>query len=346
MAIPEQVVSSKRKRRLLGGALLLAALLAGLAIYVTGALSPVTPADQARDVSLTVPRNASSAIIGGLLQTRGLIRNARVFNLYVRLKGVGGRLKAGRYSLSTGMSLSRITDLLVKGPPDAREFTVPEGFTLHQIAALLTKQGLTTHDRFFQAVARDQFDYPFLAGLPPGPHRLEGYLFPDTYKVGSDISTHDLIDMMLGQFNDEMKKLNYEQKARAAGLTLHQAVIIASMVEREAKVNRERPVIAGVIENRLHRGMPLQVDATVQYALGSQRSKLYYKDLEVKSPYNTYKITGLPPGPIACPGEASLLAAVEPAHTNYLYYVAKPDGTHAFAVTLAQHEANKRKYLR
>lgn len=346
MEIPEVAVNSKRKWRLWGGVLLLVVFWGGLGYYVAGALSPVAPADRAVNVSLTVPRNASSAMIGGILQTRGLIRNALAFKLYVRFKDVGGQLKAGRYSLSTGLSLPQITGLLIKGPPDAREFTIPEGFTLHQIAALLTHKGLTTHDAFFQAVAHDQFDYPFLAGLPPGPHRLEGYLFPDTYKVGSDTSTHDLLDMMLGQFNDELKKLDYGQKARAAGLTLHQAVIIASMVEREAKVNRERPVIAGVIENRLHRGMPLQVDATVQYALGSQRSKLYYKDLEINSPYNTYKITGLPPGPIACPGEASLLAAVEPAHTNYLYYVAKPDGTHAFATTLAQHEANKRKYLR
>jgi UPF0755 protein len=151
---------------------------------------------------------------------------------------------------------------------------------------------------------------------------------------------------MLRRFDQKMKEMDYYRKVEAAGLTLHEAVIIASMVEREARVDRERPVIAGVIFNRLQRDMPLQIDATVQYALGSQRAKLYYRDLEINSPYNTYLIKGLPPGPIACPGESSLLAAVEPVKTSYLYYVARPDGTHAFARTLDEHNANKRKYIR
>jgi len=341
MAFIRAAVIGNNKRRLL---FLLPALMLLLAAAVCLYLLLSPPARRTADVSLTIPRHASSAVIGDILYAKGLIRSPLVFNLYVRCTGVDGQLKAGLYHLSAGLSLPRLTNLLIQGPPDAREFTIPEGFTLSQIADLLAQKGLTTRQAFFQAVARDQFPYPFLSGLPSGPHRLEGYLFPDTYKVGSDISTYDLIDMMLGQFDYEIKKLHYARRAAAAGLTLHQAVIIASMVEKEAKVDRERPLIAGVIENRLRRGMPLQVDATVEYALGGNRAKLYYKDLRVNSPYNTYKITGLPPGPIACPGTASLLAAVEPARTDYLYYVAKPDGTHAFATTLAQHEANIRKY--
>jgi UPF0755 protein len=175
---------------------------------------------------------------------------------------------------------------------------------------------------------------------------MEGYLFPDTYHIGSRTTEEEIIKMMLKRFNDELVKLDYVEKITLPGLSLHNAVTLASLVEREAREDSERPVIAGVIMNRLNRGMKLQIDATVLYALGGHKEKVYYKDLEVDSPYNTYLYYGLPPGPIAFPGEASLKAAIEPAITDYLYYVAKPDGSHAFARTLAEHNNNKAKYTR
>lgn len=332
----------KRLAFLLGGVGLIG-LLGGL--YIIVLLSPVRPG-QEQSKTVTIPREASSATIGRILYAQGLVHSAPFFNFYVRINGVDDQLKAGSYTFNTPQSLPEIVEQLIKGPTDNRVFTIPEGFTLVQMADLLQRQGLVSRDDFLTAVAGGQFDYPFLKKLPAGPNRLEGYLFPDTYQVGSNTSAHEIINLMLSRFNEKLKELDYSSRANAAGLTVRQAVIIASMVEREAKVDRERPIIAGVILNRLRLGMPLQVDATVQYALNSQRAKLYYKDLEVESPYNTYRFVGLPPGPIACPGEASLLAAVQPVHTNYLYYVAKPDGTHAFATTLAEHNTNKRKYLR
>jgi UPF0755 protein len=339
----QSVFKQKEKKQLLAGGIALLGVF--VLIYILGMLSPVA-SGQGRSVNITVPRSASSSNIGRILHEQGLVHSAWFFNLYTRLKGVDGKLKAGRYTFSTAQSLPEIVNELVKGPDEGRVFTIPEGFNLKQIAELLEREGLVTRQDFLAAAAGDRFDYPFLRGLPPGPNRLEGYLFPDTYRVGSNTRAHEVIDLMLSRFDRKLKEMDYYRKVKAAGLTLHQAVIIASMVEREARVDRERPLIAGVIFNRLKRDMPLQIDATVQYALGSHRAKLYYKDLEVDSPYNTYLIRGLPPGPIACPGEASLLAAVQPVKTGYLYYVARPDGTHAFASTLDEHNANKRRYIR
>ncbi len=312
-------------------------------LYVNALVNPVFPAGKNKLITVIVPPRASSATVSKILYEHGLIRAPLVFQIYSRLKGVDDKLKAGRYSFSLIQGVPEITAQLVKGP-EAVVFTIPEGFTVYQIADLLDRRGLVEKKTFLEAAASASFNYPFLTSLPPSWRRCEGYLFPDTYRVNRGTSAQKIIEMMLDRFNRIVKNLNYEKQAQQAGLTLHQAVIVASLVEREAKKETERPIIAGVIMNRLQKRMPLQVDATVQYALGSQRAKLYYQDLQVDSPYNTYKISGLPPGPIACPGESSLLAAVKPNSVSYLYYVAKPDGSHAFADTLAAHNINRKRY--
>ncbi|WP_051276609.1 endolytic transglycosylase MltG [Desulfovirgula thermocuniculi] len=318
----------------------------GILVLVWGVslFYPPCPPGFGRTVSVIVPRHASTGEIGWLLQEKGLVRSGGAFSFYARLKGVDSQLKAGRYTFTTSMPLGELVDRLVAGEAEVRVVTIPEGFTVNQIADLLEREGLASRQEFLTAAANADFPYPFIKNLPPGPNRLEGYLYPDTYYLGYNLAPQEIIEMMLSRFAQKMKELDYSRRAEQAGLTLHQAVTIASMVEREAKVDEERPLIAGVILNRLRLGMPLQVDATVQYALGTHRAKLYYRDLGVNSPYNTYLFSGLPPGPIACPGEASLLAAVLPARTEYLYYVARPDGTHAFARTLEEHNANKKKY--
>jgi len=322
-----------------------AALFCLVVIYVLVVLSPVSSRGNARDVTLEVPARATAAQVGKILKQHGLIRSSLAFRCYARWKGLDSRIKTGEYRLSTGFSTPELLQELVKGQPALQSFTVPEGYTTAQVADLLASKGLVDREEFFSAVAGEDFPYSFLRGLPGGDRRLEGYLFPDTYKATEDSGEVLIINIMLERFEKEMKDLNYADRVEKMGLTLHQAVTIASMVEREAKKDEERPVIAGVIYNRMSRGMPLQIDATVQYALGGTKSKIYHKDLEVDSPYNTYKINGLPPGPIAMPGRASLLAAVNPARTNYLYYVAKPDGAHAFAATLAEHLVNQERYL-
>lgn len=314
-------------------------------LYILSALSPVSTKESARDVIIEVPHRATAAQVGKILKQNGLVRSPLVFRLYARWKGLDGQIKAGEYRLSNSLSTPELLCELVEGQPVMQTFTIPEGFTTAQVADLLASKGLIDREDFFSAVASEDFPYFFTRDLPGGNRRLEGYLFPDTYRITKGSSESSIINMMLKRFEKEIKDLNYKDRAGKLGLTLHQAVTIASMIEREAKIDQEKPLIAGVIYNRMKRGMPLQIDATVQYALGEVKPKIYYKDLEIDSPYNTYKINGLPPGPIAMPGRSSLLAAVNPAQTEYLYYVAKPDGSHAFATTLAEHRANKERYL-
>ncbi|AGL02078.1 endolytic transglycosylase MltG [Desulfoscipio gibsoniae] len=315
-------------------------LLGGLVLR--NSLMPVN-VQKAMEISVSVPQNASTVQIAAILEEEGVIRSARAFRLYARVQGLDGAMKPGVYKLSTAMPVSGIIGMLTKGPPDRIKITIPEGYTVVQIADLLQQQGIADRDAFLQAL--DRLRQPvFLQQVPVSQWGLEGYLFPDTYYLGSQTGVDKIVEMMLKNFGQVIEEHDYVRQAEARGLTLHEAVTIASMVEREARVASERPRIAGVIFNRLQLGMPLQIDATVQYALGETKEKLLYKDLQVDSPYNTYKINGLPPGPIANPGWPSMLAVIQPENNNYLYYVAKPDGTHAFSSSLAAHNANVQKY--
>ncbi|NQS76640.1 MAG: endolytic transglycosylase MltG [Peptococcaceae bacterium] len=313
------------------------------AVFLLYALSPISSKDKGREIVVNIPPNATARQVGDILKKDRLVRNSLTFTLYARYSGLDNRIKAGQYTLDDSLSTPALLKELVKGHQAEMSFTIPEGYTTMQIADLLMEKGLADRERFLQAASTADFNYPFIADLPKGEKRLEGYLFPDTYQVNGDDSEESIINIMLERFADVVKELDYQKKAQKNGVTLHEALTIASLVEREAKVDEERPLIAGVIYNRLRIDMLLQVDATVQYALGVTKPVLYYADLEVDSPYNTYKNYGLPPGPIAMPGRNSLLAAVQPVGTPYLYYVARPDGTHLFARTLAEHETNKEK---
>lgn len=307
-------------------------------------LTPVETVKGSGDVGVTIPGNSSCTRIGEILYENGLVRGPGLVSFYARLHGLDQNLKPGRYIFNKGQSLPEIVGMLAEGAPDVIIFTMPEGYNLAQLTELLSSKGLADRERFKAALTgAGAFKLSFLEKIPSGVG-LEGYLFPDTYHVGSRTGEEQIISMMLNRFKSELDKLDYEKKAAKINLNLHQAITIASMIEGEAAVDQERPIIAGVIYNRLRLGMPLQIDATVKYALGGDVKKIYYKDLEIDSPYNTYRVAGLPPGPINSPGEASLAASVNPAQTNYLYYVARPDGTHAFAATLAEHNNNIRKY--
>lgn len=321
----------------------------GLAVIILigflSQLSPVSKPAQARDVIVRIPPEATAAQVAEILKQKEVIKSPVVFRVYSRYQGMDGQLKAGEYRISTSLSTPEVLHELIDGRLDVQTITVPEGFTTERLADLLVENGLVARDQFFLSLANDHFPYLFVQGLPSGSsRRLEGYLYPDTYQLTRGSGEHAVVELMLSRFEKEINDLNYVEKASRAGLTLNEAVTIASMIESEARVDQERPLIAGVIFNRLQLTMPLQIDATVQYALNGHKERIYYKDLEVDSPYNTYRITGLPPGPIAMPGRSSLLAAVNPAQTNDLYYVAKPDGTHAFAATLEEHNLNREKY--
>ncbi len=308
--------------------------------------------DDARTVRFTVQPGESGAEIASRLEEAGLIRSAWSFRVLARLRGAAGQLRAGEYALRANMTSGEILEALQSGKDSVGGFTVPEGWRAAETADALEKRGLARRDEFLALVRSGDFQADFLASRPPGAS-LEGYLFPDTYEILPGATAREIVQQMLDDFG---RRVTPDVRARAAerGLTLHQVVTLASVVEREAVAADERPVIAGVFLNRLQKGMKLQADATVQYAVvgpdpralaeGYWKRGLTQLDLGVDSPYNTYRYAGLPPGPIANPGLASIRAVLEPQQTDYLYFVARPDGTHAFARTLKEHEQNVARY--
>lgn len=292
---------------------------------------------------VVIPPGASTWQIGERLAQAGVIRSPRALVVAARLRGASGRLRHGEYALAPTQSALHIVDILSRGQGLLHRVTIPEGYTIRQIADALASARLVQRDRFVDLATRRgrSFTRPMLADLPIDS--LEGYLFPDTYHLPRSLDEEAVIGAMLDRF-DQAVGPSIHAAARARGLTLHQLLTVASMVEREAQVPSERAVIAGVIYNRLAQGMRLEIDATVLYALGRHKDTVTLADLAVDSPYNTYRREGLPPGPIANPGVASMTAAASPIQTPYLFYVLRPDGTHHFSRTLAEHQAAVRRY--
>lgn len=296
-------------------------------------------------VAFQIPRHASSAEIAAILSEQELIRSPLAFRLYARYTGSDALLKAGNYEVPRGLSVPETIDVLrIGGQDESVSFTIPEGYNTAQICEMLTTRGLVDKDEFMAAL--DAVECPYVPEEVRQQSGLEGYLFPDTFRVREDADASEIIGILLDRFEQETEVLGLREKAKELGFSVHEIVTIASLIEREACIEDDRRLISGVIHNRLQIGMPLQIDATVVYALGeTARETVLFDDLEVDSPYNTYLYPGLPPGPIANPGSDSLRAAVEPALTEYLYYLAKPDGSHVFSRTLAEHNAARRQYI-
>jgi UPF0755 protein len=330
------------KRIVVGLALLLL-----LAIFGWNRLC-MPPARRHARVRVAIPRAAGAGRIGEILQENGIVRSGWAFALYARMHAEGRTIKAGRHTLNNDMTFDRILEALAHAEGQADEgiaVTLPEGYTLAQIASSLQTKGIASEDAFKAAARGDNPEVTGGTDLEPPPGPLEGYLFPDTYRFKPQTPAAEVAHAMLVNFGGRFAR-PYQREIALRGRTLNEIVTIASLIEREAKVPQDRARIAGVIENRLKRNMRLEVDAAVIYALGHHKSRLYNRDLEVESPYNTYRHRGLPPGPIANPGLDSLLAALHPEPNDFLYYVARPNGEHLFARTLAQHEANKRRARR
>lgn len=309
------------------------------AAAVAYSLMPVDRTGAARFVE--VPRGATTDQIGSRLHDAGLVRSRWAFTAAARAKGVAGRLREGEYRLSPAMPLLEIVDILARGDVVLRRVTIPEGYTAEQIVDTLTAAGIGTREGLTEFVRHggDRFPYAFLRRAPGGS--LEGFLFPDTYFIPRHLADREVVSLFLTRFADAVVP---RWRETAPARSLFDVVIVASLIEREAKVSSERPLIAGVLYNRLAKGMRLEVDATVLYALGRHKDTVTLDDLAVDSPYNTYRHAGLPPGPIANPGLASITAALEPARTPYLFYVARADGSHVFSRTLTEHLIAIRKY--
>jgi UPF0755 protein len=328
------------KRVVIWSAVALAVALAG----AIGAISWMIDRDDrlpAAAVDVVIPSGSDVADIGRQLAADGVIAQPALLTLYFRLHGGGDRLQAAEYTFPAHVTVRQAAIILeAGGRQPAVWITVPEGFTASQIGEKLERAGLVSASAF-AAVTRST---PLL--LPGGvvSNGLEGYLFPDTYQIPKKTSAEQVAAIMTGQFKRELPA-DAAALAHRLGLTVTQVVTIASMIEREAKVDRDRPLIASVIYNRLHLGMPLEIDATIEYALPRHKAELSFADLAVDSPYNTYRHAGLPPTPIANPGRASLMAALHPADTRYLYYVYKGGGRHEFSTTLEEQQQNERRFL-
>jgi len=274
-----------------------------------------------------------------LLQDAGVIRSTWTFLALAYLQGSLKRLQSGEYEFTSGMSLFEILQKLESGRVVTHQVTIPEGFTAEDIAKLLAGERLADRDRFLALVQ----DPMVAARLEVAAARLEGYLFPDTYRLTRGMGEEEIIRVMVGRFRQSVPP-DFRERAARLGMDPHEIITLASLIEKEARLNAERPVISAVFHNRLRQRMPLQSDPTAVYMVPRGPGRITASDLQRRSPYNTYLVQGLPPGPIANPGLASLQAALNPAPVNYLYFVAKNDGSHFFSRTLEQHQQAVRVY--
>ena len=292
-------------------------------------------------VNFGVPVGSSSQMIAKRLVKQNLIRSEYAFHLIVKRRGTGKRLRAGTYVLRRNMALWHIIDEFETGQVNLVSWTVPEGLTVSAIAELWETTGYGTAEAFQEAAELECLLEQF--GLQD--KSVEGYLFPNTYKFAKGTTAEQAVEMMLKEFKRRWTE-TFDENARNLGLTQHEVVTLASVIEKEAQVKSERPRIAGVFHNRLKKKWRLQADPTVLYAFGNPKRRLTKTDLRVDSPYNTYKHRGLPPGPIANPGIDSIIAALRPEKTDYFYFVAIGEGKHHFSKTLSEHNRMIRKIRR
>lgn len=305
--------------------------------------APQPQPTKAEPLEVAIPQGTSAQQIGQDLQARGLIRSSAAWDLWTRwlmLQDPEGGFQAGTYVLSSDQSLQAIADTIWQGKVVEYSFTIPEGYSLRQMAAYFEQQGFFKAQDFLAAAS--QIPYGKYPWLPQGIPHLEGFLYPDTYQLATkQVSPQEVVDRMLDRFEQVALPL-YTQHQGKTELNLLEWTTLASIVEKEAVIPTERSTIAGVFTNRLRKGIPLGADPTVEYGLGIQQTPdnpLTLAQVRTPSEYNTYLNPGLPPTPIASAGLASLQATLAPENTSYLYFVARYDGTHIFSRTLAEHEA-------
>jgi UPF0755 protein len=282
-------------------------------------------------VRFVVPPGATFHEVADTLHRTGLIDSVTVFDLYARYKHLDTNVQAGAYELSRNLNMIQILTALQTAIPEEIFVRIPEGYTIKKTAAMLDAGGVIKGSDYTALAVQGKFSYDFLKDLPPGAS-LEGFLFPDTYLVPRSGTAKDLITLQLDNFK---RQWTDTRQAQAATRKLNplQIVTIASLIEREARFQEDRPLVASVIYNRLAAGWLLQIDATVLYAKGVWQSSVTLDDRKINSPYNTYLHTGLPPGPIANPGIKAIDAALQPADTGYFFYLSDPQGHNHYAKT-------------
>ena len=322
---------SKRRRYLTRWYLWVPAVVILFIVY--NALLFILPVDfHSEQKQVVIPRGASFYQVVQILDAAGVLRSPTRFSLMARLLRVTGRVQAGEYEVSTSMLPQVILEKLVTGDVVRYRVVVPEGYTIKQIAARLSELGIIEEEAFLTAA----FAVDTAARFGIKGKGVEGYLFPDTYLFSKGVAPGEIIQTMVARFQQVYGPV-FARRAAELGMTDKQIVTLASIIEKETGAPAERPLISAVFHNRLKRGMPLCSDPTVIYGVKDFDGNLRKRDLERMTPYNTYVIRGLPPGPIASPGEAAISAALYPAAVDYLYFVSRNDGTHQFSSTLREH---------
>jgi len=324
-------------------------------VYQT-VLSPVDPSSDT-EWTIEIPEGSSTSDIARILRTNGLLRDGLfmgrisdyVFADHSKRQEYEGLFKYGEFILMKSMSVDEMMQEIMSGSVAANtlSFTVPEGYTTKQIARLLDSNGIVSEADFFDEIQNGVFDYDFLVDCPPGFDRLEGFLYPETYEVYANATAHDVIDKMLSQFDSLFKNPEYYDRAMQMGMTVREVVTMASIIEREAAHSDELPIMAGVFYNRIAQGIRLESCATIQFILGEPKEFLTNEDTQIDSPYNTYLIEGLPPGPICSPGIKAITSALYPAEHDYLFFVLSADlstRSHVFSASYEEFLRNKDAY--
>lgn len=309
--------------------------LLGLLGFVNAQINPGGAYGQ---VNVEVAKGASFNQIATQLEDRNVVKSAFFLRLYTKLKGAPN-VQAGEYAFNNSSNAGDVLSVLKAGPKEKTDrLTIPEGFRLTQIAeAVGAIPGLSAAD-FYEVATSGQVTSNY---SPPGSKDLEGLLFPDTYLLSASDTELTLLQRMVNEFDNQVRVAGIDNSGSSIGHTPYETITIASMIESEAKVRDDQGKISQVIENRLFKAMPLQIDATVLYAMGNTKKGLSFDDLKYASPYNTYQNQGLPPGPISAPGAAAIKAALQPTPGPWLYYVVTgADGSHSFGSTLEEHNAN------
>ncbi|MCX5840723.1 MAG: endolytic transglycosylase MltG [Deltaproteobacteria bacterium] len=317
--------------------LLVFVLLVLLIVCVIYAKSPISDRDLTSTID--IPKGAGFLQIVDILDREGMVKNKFLFSVLALSKGIAGHIKAGEYELATSMTPVEIIEKIVKGDIKAYRVTIPEDFTLKQIAERLAAEKLV-EEKIFISVTTDP---KFLASLQIEAQSAEGYLYPDTYDFNRAMTTREIVKMMVSKFRKEVTP-EMLKRAQELHLSATEFITLASIIGKETGYKEEKTLVSAVFHNRLKKGIPLQSDPTAIYDLKQYSHTVKRRQLDNDSPYNTYKIKGLPPGPIANPGIDSLRAALYPAPVNYLYFVSNNDGTHQFSSTLIAHNQAVLKY--
>ena len=312
-----------KKKLIIGIIAVAAAIVIGAFAFMIIGGRPVDPGND-ETVYVNIVDGTTSDQIAQQLESQGLIRSATVFKLKAKMGGDDSKFKSGSYAINKGMTTNHIIYLISHGKTAGKTFRVTEGQAIYKMAAELENQEICSQSEFLHEVENGKFDYPFMSMLPKGANRLEGFLWPDTYSIPVTGGAHEAIDVMLKGFEDNVYS-KYKDTISEKKLDFYDTIVKASIIEREASLEEDKAKVSSVIDNRIEKGMYLQMDSILSYIHKEDKVIASYKDLEVDSSYNPYKNKGLPPGPICSPGDDSIKAAIDPEDTDYLFFVNSPE---------------------